>query len=104
MHRFSVDGGNIAVWWTGTELKLDRGTECVIVASVKKHDEYKGLKPTTLTRCDIHPVKYCDACAGLIIAKDKKCPTCKKKIKLDIMTDAEMEASCNAVENALANR
>lgn len=38
-------------WWS-TSGRLDVGTKYTVTGTVKKHDEYKGRKATTLSRCD----------------------------------------------------
>lgn len=47
--------GNILVWKTGTGFNesVSVGDELTIKATVKKHDEYQGVKQTILTRCTV---------------------------------------------------
>lgn len=47
--------GNILVWKTGTGFNesVSVGDELKIKGTIKKHDEYQGIKQTILTRCSI---------------------------------------------------
>jgi hypothetical protein len=57
LHKFQDAEGNILVWFTGKRLEEDAvyGGK----ATVKKHDEYKGVKQTTLTRCKFEEEVAC---------------------------------------------
>ncbi len=49
-----VDGaGNRFVWWSSEDQELTVGQVVGLRGTVKKHDEYRGVKETTLTRCAI---------------------------------------------------
>ena len=47
--RFVDDAGNVFTWKTATS-KLDEGKRYNFKATVKAHEEYKGVKQTVLTR------------------------------------------------------
>lgn len=49
LHRFQDPEGNVLIWWTTKALEADR--VYFGKATVKDHEEYKGVKQTTLTRC-----------------------------------------------------
>lgn len=51
--NFTDDDGNILVWKTATYQELEEGNRYVVKGTVKSHDEYKGIKQTTLTRCKV---------------------------------------------------
>ena len=51
-HFFTDERGNVFVWWTGSK-RLETGLTYDVKGTVKKHDEYKGVKQTTLTRCKV---------------------------------------------------
>jgi len=53
IHKFSDEDGNIIVWMTGKDLRDELADGWIVenaVASVKKHDEFRGEKQTTITR------------------------------------------------------
>lgn len=52
LYRMRDNGGNVAVWFTGTG-SLEVGKTYQMKATIKKHDDYKGTKQTVLTRCSI---------------------------------------------------
>jgi hypothetical protein len=54
-HFFADATGNVFVWWTGST-RLEIGTTYTGKCTVKKHDEYKDIKQTALTRCSLAPV------------------------------------------------
>lgn len=61
MYRFLDDRGNRLVWFTSTSFSLQEwvaeGRTYSIRASVKSHDEYKGIKQTKLTRATFPDIK-----------------------------------------------
>lgn len=49
--KFEDNCGNILDWWTGTDVKAEVGDRVLLTGTVKSHNEYKGIKSTTVTRC-----------------------------------------------------
>lgn len=56
IHKFRTAEGAILVWKTGSAM-LDQGTLYTVKGTIKAHDEYKGEKQTTLSRCAVAPVE-----------------------------------------------
>lgn len=54
--KFEDANKNILQWWTSVEIKAEVGDQVLLTGSVKAHDEYKGVKSTTVTRCKIKAV------------------------------------------------
>ena len=54
--KFEDANGNILQWWTAIEIKAEVGDQVLLTGTVKAHDEYKGVKSTTVTRCKIKTV------------------------------------------------
>ena len=54
--KFEDANGNILQWWTAVEIKAEVGDHVRLTGTVKAHDEYKGVKSTTVTRCKIKAV------------------------------------------------
>ena len=54
--KFEDANGNILQWWTAVEIKAEVGDHVLLTGTVKTHDEYKGVKSTTVTRCKIKAV------------------------------------------------
>ena len=54
--KFEDVNGNILQWWTAVEIKAEVGDQVLLTGTVKAHDEYKGVKSTTVTRCKIKTV------------------------------------------------
>lgn len=54
--KFEDESGNLLQWWTAVEIKAEVGDQILLTGSVKAHDEYKGVKSTTVTRCKIKAV------------------------------------------------
>lgn len=54
--KFEDINGNILQWWTAVEIKAEVGDQVLLTGTVKAHDEYKGVKSTTVTRCKIKAV------------------------------------------------
>lgn len=54
--KFEDDHGNILDWWTSTDVKAEVGDRVLLTGTVKSHNEYKGIKSTTVTRCKIKAV------------------------------------------------
>ena len=53
VYRFVEGGGNQATWFASSDPDLEIGETYQIKATVKKHDEYKGVAQTVLTRCNV---------------------------------------------------
>ena len=49
--KFEDNCGNILDWWTSTDIKAEVGDRVLLTGTVKSHNEYKGIKSTTVTRC-----------------------------------------------------
>lgn len=54
--KFEDANGNILQWWTAVEIKAEVGDQVLLTGTIKAHDEYKGVKSTTVTRCKIKAV------------------------------------------------
>ena len=50
LHRFADESGNIFTWFASGEAKFNDGDNVTVKATIKKHDVYKGLKQTVLSR------------------------------------------------------
>lgn len=51
IYKFADADGNLLVWKTTCELGCKAGTRLKLRGTVKKHDTYKDIKQTVLTRC-----------------------------------------------------
>jgi hypothetical protein len=51
MYRFLDASGNVLVWFASNNTGLEMGRKYALRGTVKKHDEYKGVRQTYLTRC-----------------------------------------------------
>lgn len=56
IHKMRDEAGNLAVWFSSGE-KLEEGKTYRLVATVKDHKDYRGVKETILTRCSIEGTK-----------------------------------------------
>lgn len=54
MHLMSDENGNVFKW-ASSSARLDEGKTFTVRGTVKKHEEYKGTKQTTLSRCAAVP-------------------------------------------------
>ena len=54
--KFEDANGNILQWWTAVEIKAEVGDQVLLTGTVKKFEEYKGNKITTVTRCKIKSI------------------------------------------------
>lgn len=52
LHRMADQSGNIAIWFSSSK-SLEEGEEYTLKATIKEHNEYKGIKQTILTRCKV---------------------------------------------------
>lgn len=56
IHTFQI-GDDVLVWFTGVELDyLERGETIILSGTVKKHEEFRGVKTTQLSRCLIKQI------------------------------------------------
>jgi len=49
--KFMDDDGNVIIWKTGAYDQLEVGEKFLMTGTVKKHDIYRDVKQTTLSRC-----------------------------------------------------
>ncbi len=49
-------GENILIWFTQKDLDLEEGQTVLLTGTVKKHDEFRGVKNTQLSRCIIKEI------------------------------------------------
>ena len=50
LYTFQI-GENILSWFTSTEHEFEDGQLVILTGTVKKHEEYRGVKTTQLSRC-----------------------------------------------------
>jgi hypothetical protein len=55
LHNFNSDG-NYITWFASRSQDVEIGDKIKLTGTVKKHDTYKGIKVTTLTRCKMEVV------------------------------------------------
>lgn len=53
LHTFKDADGNVFTWKTDKYIEADYGTQVILKGTVKEHSEYKGIKQTVLTRCQV---------------------------------------------------
>lgn len=53
LFKFADKEGRQATWWTSPGVDMKVGTTYEIKATVKNHSEFKGIKQTDLSRCDV---------------------------------------------------
>jgi hypothetical protein len=51
VHKFLTAEGNVAVWFASSSSGMEVGETWKVKATVKKHDDRKGVKQTVLNRC-----------------------------------------------------
>ena len=51
--KFVTDNGNVVNWWASNTPSCTKNDKVSVRGKVKKHDEYKGTKQTTITRAKI---------------------------------------------------
>lgn len=56
IHTFET-GGDTLVWFTAVELDLEIGQPVDLTGTVKKHEEFRGVKTTQLSRCIVKGVE-----------------------------------------------
>lgn len=52
LFKFVDNDGNVYMWSTSKDINEELGIDC-ITGTVKKHEEYRGLKQTWVTRCKV---------------------------------------------------
>jgi hypothetical protein len=52
-YSFQNEAGNVFVWFSSKDMKLQLGSTVDLKGMVKDHKDYQGLKQTVLTRCTI---------------------------------------------------
>ena len=55
IHTFQ-NGDDVLVWFTAKDLDLEKGAVVDLTGTVKKHEEFRGVKTTQLSRCIIKEV------------------------------------------------
>ena len=55
IHTFQVND-DVLVWFTACEVDLEKGSIVDLSATVKKHEEFRGVKTTQLSRCIVKEV------------------------------------------------
>lgn len=56
IHTFEINN-NILVWFTSISLdNLERGQAVLLTGSIKKHETFREVKTTHLTRCRVKPI------------------------------------------------
>ncbi len=55
--KLADDAGNIFTWFASTAPEVTVGDKVKVRGTVKKHDDYKGVKQTVLTRCKLEVVE-----------------------------------------------
>ena len=49
-------GEDVLVWFTAKDLDLEKGQAVDLTGTVKKHEEFRGVKTTQLSRCIVKEV------------------------------------------------
>ena len=55
IHTFKI-GEDVLVWFTAKDLDLELGATVDLTGTIKKHEEFRGVKTTQLSRCIIKEV------------------------------------------------
>lgn len=55
--KFADIKGNIFTWFASRSPDLHAGGKVVVIGTVKKHDEYQGIKQTVLKRCKVETIE-----------------------------------------------
>jgi hypothetical protein len=53
LYKFRDDAGNLYTWFTGSAPHMDVGNDVVLDGTVKRHNEYQGIRETQLTRAKV---------------------------------------------------
>jgi hypothetical protein len=51
--KMQDEAGNVLTWFASGTQQLEIGKKIILTGTVKKHDEYRSIKQTVLTRCKI---------------------------------------------------
>ena len=49
-------GENVLVWFTSVDLDFEKGQAVDLTGTIKKHEEFRGVKTTQLSRCIIKTI------------------------------------------------
>ena len=52
-YSFVDDNGNVLSWTSSKDQELEKGTKYLIRGTVKGHSEFKNVKRTEITRCEV---------------------------------------------------
>lgn len=55
IHTFQI-GENVLVWFTEVDLDMEYGSTVDLTGTVKKHEEFRGVKTTQLSRCIVKEI------------------------------------------------
>ena len=55
IHTFQI-GEDVLVWFTACEVEAEVGAPVILSGTVKKHEEFRGVKTTQLSRCIVKEV------------------------------------------------
>lgn len=53
IYIFNDSDGNVLIWKTTKCIDFEKGQKVTLKATIQKHDEYRGVKQTILTRCKV---------------------------------------------------
>ena len=56
IHTFQI-GEDVLVWFTSVDLDLEKGQVVDLSCTIKKHEEFRGVKTTQLSRCIVKGVE-----------------------------------------------
>jgi len=55
--RMEDEQGHMIIWWNSSQHRMEQGKQYTITGgTIKKHDEFRGVKQTVLTRAKLTPV------------------------------------------------
>lgn len=101
LNRFVDANGNIATWFASGGSGLEIGKTYTLKGTVKRHEDYKGIKQTLLTRCSVEdqwrcPERLCqrwnmpdttdpiEVCPCGVKKGSWVCPACRKVVAPDV--------------------
>jgi hypothetical protein len=58
MCKYLDEQGNVVVWWASGSVDMSVGTKIKVKATTKKHEEYNGVKQTTVRRLAVTDVLF----------------------------------------------
>jgi hypothetical protein len=53
IYRFLTEDGNVVVWFASNHQSVNEGDKVSVKGTIKKNDEYEGVKNTVVTRCTV---------------------------------------------------